>query len=74
MQIERILREMFRDNFNSVRKAFLYLDSDHDGLVTIEDFFRNLNKCANMNYEDLRAIIKKRDSKGEGTLNYQDFS
>ena len=41
--IERLLRTVFKDNFISVRKAFLSLDSDHDGLVSIEDFYRAFN-------------------------------
>jgi Ca2+-binding EF-hand superfamily protein len=28
------------NNYDSVRKAFLSMDTDHDGFITVEDFMR----------------------------------
>lgn len=70
---ERKVRSKFSQRFGSVNKAFLFLDSDHDGYITIEDFMRNFSDIA-VNYDDLAKLIKERDSKREGRLNYEDFS
>jgi hypothetical protein len=40
LEIERKLRIKLSNNYDSVRKAFLAMDSDHDGFITIEDFMR----------------------------------
>ena len=38
--LEGFLRDKFSDTWISVRKAFLDLDSDHDGFITFEDIIR----------------------------------
>jgi Ca2+-binding EF-hand superfamily protein len=38
-KLEKILRERF-SHFDSVRKAFLGLDTDYDGYITVEDILR----------------------------------
>jgi hypothetical protein len=35
------LKEKFSNNWDSVRKAFLGLDTDYDGFITVEDILRN---------------------------------
>ena len=40
-KLERILKQKLSNNYHSVRKAFLDMDADHDGYITIEDFLRN---------------------------------
>ena len=35
------MKEKFSNNWESVRKAFLALDSDHDGYITVEDILRH---------------------------------
>lgn len=39
-ELESIVRDRICNNWNSVRKAFLELDSDFDGRVTAEDIFK----------------------------------
>lgn len=70
---ERKVRARFSQRFGSVNKAFLFLDSDHDGYITIEDFMRVFGDIS-VSYEDMAKLIKERDSKHVGKLNYQDFS
>lgn len=60
-----------------MRKAFLILDSDHDGLITIEDFLRNFGgeTLSDPNLvQDLKKLLKEKDSKKIGKINYEDFS
>lgn len=57
-----------------MRKAFLLLDMDHDGYVTIEDFLKYLGNDPTLNYSDLKKLMIDKDSKKQGRLNYSDFS
>tara|TARA_B110000285_G_C15026385_1_gene564390 strand:- start:69 stop:206 length:138 start_codon:yes stop_codon:yes gene_type:complete len=38
--LERKLRLKMSNNYDSVRKAFLSMDTDHDGFIAVEDFMR----------------------------------
>ncbi len=40
-KMEKLLKDKFSNNWESVRKAFLDLDSDYDGYITIEDILRH---------------------------------
>ena len=40
-KLEKQLKEKFSNNWDSVRKAFLGLDTDYDGYITVEDILRN---------------------------------
>lgn len=48
------------NNWVSVRKAFLDLDSDYDGYVTVEDILRVL-KGEDLDYKDLTKLIIDKD-------------
>ena len=75
-RLERKLKERF-SHFDSVRKAFLGLDTDYDGYITVEDILRNLghnSESKDFSYNDLKKLITEKDSKGEGRLGYADFS
>ncbi len=39
-KLENFLKDKCTKNWVSVRKAFLDLDNDHDGYITVEDFIR----------------------------------
>lgn len=60
--LESIIKKKFCNTFESVRKAFLGLDSDYDGYITVEDIFRHFGS-ENINYEDLKKLIMDKDSK-----------
>jgi Ca2+-binding EF-hand superfamily protein len=49
-KIDSVLKQKLRNQFVSVRKAFLSLDSDHDGFITTEDFFRCLGEMREFSY------------------------
>jgi len=72
--LERIIKKKFRSDFETVRKAFLALDTDYDGFVTVEDIFRHFGMSEHLNYNDLKKLICDKDSKNNGRINYQDFS
>ncbi len=39
-KLEKLLKIRFSNNWDSVRKAFLGLDTDYDGYITVEDILR----------------------------------
>jgi len=57
-----------------VRKAFLILDTDYDGFITIEDLLKYFANETEIDYDDLKKLINDKDSKKQGRLNYTDFS
>ena len=71
--VEKILKQKFSNNFDSVRKAFLFMDADHDGFITVEDFLRNFSDIDH-HYKDIKKLLVERDSKRRGKINYEDFS
>jgi Ca2+-binding EF-hand superfamily protein len=74
-KLEKILKEKFANQWESVRKAFLALDSDHDGYITVEDILRHFSQEKGLlNYNDLKKIIYDKDSKKRGNIPYTDFS
>lgn len=57
-----------------MQKAFLALDSDYDGYITVEDFMRFLGTDLKIDYDDLKKLIRDKDTKKKGLLSYSDFS
>jgi hypothetical protein len=74
-KLESLIKDKFANNWVSVRKAFLDLDTDYDGFVTVEDilrFFGSENK--EFDFKDLSKLIIDKDSKRQGKISYADFS
>ena len=63
-----------RSSFDSLRKAFLALDEDYDGFVSLADLMKMYGEGADLVYKDLRILIRERDQNKIGRLNYNDFS
>lgn len=53
-----------------MRKAFLFLDKDFDGQVTIEDFANYNATDHDMEYDDLLKLLKIKDRNGEGRIDF----
>lgn len=74
-KLEKLLKDKFSNTWESVRKAFLALDSDHDGFITVEDILRHFGQEKGLiNYNDLKKIIIDKDSRKQGMIGYSDFS
>lgn len=74
-KLEVLIKDKFANNWVSVRKAFLDLDTDYDGFVTVEDimrYFGNDNK--EFDFNDMKKLIQDKDSKKLGKIAYADFS
>jgi len=57
-----------------VRKAFLNLDTDHDGFISCEDILRYFGSDTELNINHLKKILNDKSSNSQGMLTYQDFS
>jgi len=60
-KLEIFLKDKFAKSFVSVRKAFLDLDSDYDGFITVEDLIRYFGNDNDFSYQDMKKLL---DSKG----------
>ena len=69
-----MLKVKFSNCFESVRKAFLALDQDYDGFITVEDILKYFANEQDLNYNDLLKLLYDKDSSKTGRLNYSDFS
>jgi hypothetical protein len=74
LKLEIRLKTKFSNCFESVRKAFLALDSDYDGFITVEDILKYFGNETDLNFNDLKKLIVDKDIKKEGKLSYMDFS
>ena len=72
--LEQKLKKKFSNCFESVRKAFLALDTNYDGFITVEDILKYFGNDTDLNFNDLKKLITDKDSKKEGSLGYMDFS
>ena len=57
-----------------MRKAFLSLDTDYDGYITVEDILKYFGNEKDLNYNDLKKLMIDKDSKKQGRIGYSDFS
>ena len=72
--MEEKLRKKFSNCFHSVRKAFLALDSDHDGYIVAEDILKFFGNDGDMNYQDIHKIIADKASTVKNKLGFSDFA
>ena len=68
------MKTKFSNCYESVRKAFLALDTDYDGFITVEDILKYFGNEKDLNYNDLKKLMIDKDSKKEGKIGYSDFS
>jgi len=72
--LEKKLKTKFSNCYESVRKAFLALDTDYDGFITVEDILKYFGNEPGLNYNDLKKIMIDKDHKKQGKIGYSDFS
>ena len=72
--LENHIKLKIANNYFQVRKAFLALDTDFDGYITVEDLMRWLGSNDNVNYNDLKKLIMDKDPQKSGRLGYSEFS
>lgn len=75
-QIEDILKQRLSNNWVSVRKAFLDLDTDYDGYLTAEDFAKLIGGStgsSKFDYNLLRMLIRLKTKSTCYQINYTEF-
>jgi len=75
--LENKIRDRFKNNYGSVRKAFLDLDYNHDGFVEPTDIIRMFGFNVEIHFDDLLKIMREKASVQDADgvrLNYSDFS
>jgi uncharacterized protein YneF (UPF0154 family) len=73
-RLEAKLKTKFSNCYESVRKAFLALDTDYDGYITVEDILKYFGNEPDLNYNDLKKLMIDKDAKKQGRIGYSDFS
>lgn len=73
-KLENKLKTKFSNCYESVRKAFLALDTDYDGYITVEDILKYFGNDTDLNYNDLKKLMIDKDSNRQGKIGYSDFS
>ena len=62
-KLEKLLKDKLSNNWDSVRKAFLGLDTDYDGYITVEDILRYFGQDnKEFSFNDLKKLIMEKDS------------
>mmetsp|Transcript_28218 Transcript_28218/g.21090 ORF Transcript_28218/g.21090 Transcript_28218/m.21090 type:complete len:120 (-) Transcript_28218:1368-1727(-) len=76
-ELEDVLKERLSNNWVSVKKAFLDIDTDYDGYITAENFANLLGGSSGSSKFDftlLKMLIKLRTKRNDNRINYTDFS
>ena len=68
--LDNFLKGKFSSVWVSVRKAFLDLDLDHDGYISVEDIMKYFGTENEINFTDLTKLLQEKDSNKKGQLNY----
>jgi hypothetical protein len=56
-KLDEFFKEKFANCWVSVRKAFLDLDTDHDGFVSVEDIIRYFGTDNEISFQDLKKLL-----------------
>jgi Ca2+-binding EF-hand superfamily protein len=68
--LENFLKSKFSNSWTSVRRAFLDLDMDHDGYISVEDLMKYYGADNELKFNDLKKLMRDKDSHGRGFLSY----
>ena len=72
--MDNYVKSKIASNYFQVRKAFLALDKDFDGLITVEDFMHYFGNDQRIDYNELKKLIYEKDTTKTGKLGFTDFS
>lgn len=72
--LEKHIKAKIANNYFQVRKAFLALDTDFDGFITVEDLLRYMGHNEKVNFDDMKKLIMDKDPTKTGRLGYTEFS
>lgn len=76
--LENNIRRILMRDYTTVRKAFLDLDQNRDGLIEPTDFIKRFGHMFEIKYEYLERLMSKNalneETRSQGVLNYSDFS
>jgi len=68
------LRESMRQQFPLVRDIFRRFDSDHDGVLCIQEFQQALERFGfQLGPEDVLKIMRRFDTRSDGQVSYNEF-
>ncbi|CDW79951.1 px domain containing protein [Stylonychia lemnae] len=74
-KLDQFLKDKFAKIWVSVRKAFLDLDGDHDGYITVEDIIRYFGADNEFQFQEVKKLLESKASNESGIgINYQEFS
>ena len=75
-KIDSFLKEKLANIYTSVKKAFLDLDMDRDGYISVEDIMKYFGTQTELSIVDLKKILSDRSSHPSKLplISYQDFS
>ena len=61
LNLDSKIKGKFSNLYDSVRKAFLKLDCDYDGYITVEEILKVIGQSTDLNYNDLKKLIIDKD-------------
>ena len=73
-ELEKILMKKLSNNWVSVRKAFLDMDSDYDGKITAEDFAKLVGGTVGFDFNILKMLVRMKNAGKKPEINYTEFS
>lgn len=73
--MENLIKHKLSANFNSVRKAYLELDQQHNGFITAVNIAKFLGQSKNKNFDFtlLEVLVKMKSGNQSPHLQYSDF-